>query len=155
MPDLIDYNTEPQGMQRVYDDNNQLIERANFSVPFLLISKELERFEQRLFETEKDPDGNPWAPNKPRTIQEKGHDVVLHGKTGRLGTSLFQTTPDSIRDIQPDMLTFGENVPYSGFLEDGSPIMKPRIHVGVNDEILDMIADYIGDGVTVALGGVP
>lgn len=150
----IDLLTDPEGVQRVYTDINECLENADFSVPFRLIAKELERFEQGLFESEHAPDGTPWAPLRPATIARKGHDLILHD-TGRLGASLMQETGDSIRAVDPHYLTFGTSTEYAGFLQDGTSRMPARPMVGLNEEVIDLIADYIGDGVTVALGGTP
>lgn len=38
--------------------------------------------EKSVFDSSASPGGEPWAPNAPRTIKEKGHSQILRGKEG-------------------------------------------------------------------------
>lgn len=156
MPDqiVIDLETDPDGLQRVFDGIGHALDNASYRVPLILASKEYERFEETLFENEKAPDGTHWAPLKPSTVKKKQHDVILH-ETGRLGASLIGETGDSIREIDDRSLAFGESVPYSSFLEDGNPNMEARPHVGLNEEMVDRTAEYVADGAVIALQANP
>jgi hypothetical protein len=153
--EIIETNDVGAAIQQVLNGVQTAFDNANYHVPLQMVAKEYERFEQHLFEREIAPDGSPWAKNKPRTIKGKGHDVVLHGKTGELGAALGGQTSHSIRDIDQRFLTFGDDLPYSGFLTDGRPNMEPREHVGLNEQMVDLTAEYVADGALVALGGVP
>ena len=130
------------------------ISTADYSPAFERIATEYEKFHQKLFENETAPDGTGWAPLAASTIKAKGHDVILH-ETGRLGTSLFSRTADSIRDIDPTFLTFGEDVPYSAFLDVGTRRMPARPHVGLNEDMVDKTAEIIAESTVVVAGGAP
>lgn len=156
MPDeiVIDLETDPNGLQRVFDGVGQALDNASYRVPLTLVAKEYERFEGTLFEGEKAPDGTPWAPLAASTVKRKGHDVIL-SDTGKLGTSLLGESGDSIRDVGDRHLTFGTDVEYSGFLQEGTGKMPGREHVGLSEEMVDLTAEYIADGAVVALNRTP
>src|SRR5690242_11027234 len=90
---------EPRYLGQVFGDLDRCYDEADYEQTFLEFIPELQHFEQSLFENEKAPNGEPWAPLAPATIKEKGHDVILH-RTGALGQSLFGESPDSIHDAE-------------------------------------------------------
>lgn len=100
------------------------------------------------FEGQHDPSGLAWASLAASTIRRKGHNRILF-ETGRLGVSVIAESPDSIRDVISESLNhglvFGEDVPYSHFLQDGTNRMPARKHVGINETTLTEFVDLIAD----------
>jgi hypothetical protein len=121
---------------------------------------------QGYFNNSSGPDGVAWKPNAPSTIRQKGHAVVLRGKTRyrvqgkrkkrwkniakksqfRLKRSLTlnakKAMGDAIRDaIDTDngaYLQFGTAVEYSAYNQD-------RPHVGINEQHLDGMVERVAD----------
>lgn len=98
----------------------------------------------RYFADASDPNGQPWPPLAPATIQRKGHDTILVD-TNRLRTSLTSmlqaSSGDAIRDIaeladETDII-FGTAVEYSMFHDFNSGNRPARRHVGLNETYLD------------------
>ena len=153
----------------IFLEIDQAFTDADYKPTLASFLPELEKFEEGLFNSQSAPDGTPWAPINPKTAAAKGPEGFgILFDTGRLMSSLVGQTDDSIRDIYDHGLTFGEDVPYSIFHQDGYTPMRgqgtfgegvpfasvpARPHVGVNDEILDRFCGKIADATVEALKG--
>lgn len=67
---------------------------------------------ERRFEAEVDPDGQPWAPLAPSTLEQKAGDGILRD-SGRLASSLHY-------QMEGDTLLFGTNVEYAEYQQLGT-----------------------------------
>lgn len=132
------------------DDLNALfagLDRAvKEAVDMTRVEKELgEHFheaEREQFDTRGSRGGTPWqglteayAARKARTAP--GQQVMR--ESDRLYQSLTDDTPDSIREVSQDSITFGTTVPYAGTQNDERALMS------LTDGDVDAYADTIMD----------
>ncbi len=136
--------TDPQYLGGVFVEIEQALKNADYSGVMTDAIEPLEAGEKTAFDGRKTPGGTPWAPNAPSTIKRKGHGIQLF-ETGRLGSSLFGRTSDSIRDVYPHGLTFGTGVPYSIFNQEGTRRIPQREHVGMGEVTCQKIVDLVAD----------
>lgn len=95
------------------------------------------------------PGGQAWPPLRPSTINKKGHATILV-ETGKLKASLTGRTGDSIREVVDEGpgragLSFGTDVPYAHFHQDGTLRIPQREHVGASEQTIDEFAEAIAD----------
>ncbi len=140
------------GLQSVFDDIQKDFEDSDFTQPLTESLVDLQQQEQRMFEQERASNGEAWTPLKPATIKAKGHDVILH-ETGALGTSLFDQTQDSIREVQSHGLVFGTDDHKAPFHQEGTANMPARPPVGIAEETLDKIVSRVADSQAEQLKG--
>lgn len=123
----------------------------------------LQEMERGYFASSAGPDGTPWAPLKPYTIQKKGHSIILR-ETWELMNSLTGLSATSVRSTTPTMLEFGTNRPWAWVNQDGDQRgrIPARPFVGMSDQgmtdVVDLMADAVvqmmfGGQVTVGTGG--
>jgi len=104
----------------------------------------LQEMERGYFASSAGPDGQPWAPNRPRTVQKKGHGIILR-ETWELQNSLTGTNDKSIREIQPTMLEFGTNRPWAWLHQEGGRKVPQRQFIGMNDAAIDDVVNVVAD----------
>ncbi len=64
------------------------------------IGEDLTKSTKQRFADRKGPDGKPWKQNSPVTIQRKGRDFPLTGKTGVLGDTInYQLTGNDTLEV--------------------------------------------------------
>ncbi len=142
----------PEEFKGLFSELSQALNDIDFTEPMTDAIPLLEAGEKAAFDSRSAPGGEPWAPNAPSTIRRKGHGKQLF-ETGRLGSSLFGRTSDSIRDVYQHGLTFGTSVPYSVFNQEGTPKIPARVHVGMSEKTLDAICDGVADFVVEQMKG--
>lgn len=101
------------------------------------------------------PAGNAWPPLAPRTVKRKGHSTILV-ETGRLKASLAGRSGDSIREVVDEGpgragLSFGTDVEYAHYHQDGTTRIPQREHVGASEELIDQFAEAIATTFTEQL----
>lgn len=120
---------------------------------------DLEELHEGYFGSESDPLGAAWPELAPATIARKGHNRILYD-TGRLAASLTSKSGDAIREIISEPagqgLAFGTSVDYAPFHQFGTSRIPQRQHVGVNDRVIDIMAERVADfAMAYALEGEP
>lgn len=112
------------------------------------INAVLERWESDYYTSQTDPFTEAWEPLRPSTRKRKGHDTILVD-TDRMRASLVGRTGDSVIDVIQDGmqagLTRGTSVEYAGFHQTGTERMAQRIHVGLNEDKADQLAEFAAD----------
>lgn len=112
----------------------------------------LEDAHSEFFAGEHSPAGEQWPALSPVTIAKKGHDIILV-ETGALEASLAGRTGDSIRQADARGALFGTSAEKSIFHTVGGPNLPQREHVGMNDELVDVLADEIANSLVEQLKG--
>jgi len=82
---------DPSQLQDVFDGIAVDVERIDYGE---WLFNELDRIadlEKSYFDSSTGPDGQPWAPNAPSTIRQKGHSVILRGKRGQRPNNIKAT----------------------------------------------------------------
>jgi phage gpG-like protein len=114
---------------------------------------QLAEYEAGMFAGEYDSNLNDWAPLKKSTIDRKGHDRILV-ETGALRESLVHIGgAGNIHEVFDHGLTFGTDVEYAHFHQDGTSRMPARPPVGISEETLDKFCDQIANHVVENLKG--
>jgi|GEM_PF-3119063 phage gpG-like protein len=107
--------------------------------------QDIAEYEAGMFAGEFASDLSPWAPLAVSTVKRKKHDRILID-TGALRESLVHIGgAGNIASATERGLIFGTEVPYAGFLQDGTSKMPARPPVGVSEETLDKLCDRIAD----------
>jgi phage gpG-like protein len=96
------------------------------------------------FRLEQDPWGNPWKPLK-RPYRVKGgkrYKAKILQDTGKLRASITSAfAPGSVRRSTPTSLSFGSNLAYAGFQNDGTRTIPARPFIGLSDLTIKRIDD--------------
>jgi phage gpG-like protein len=97
-----------------------------------MFKPEMERIEAERFDAE----GYGWAPLAPATLEDRARQgfppgPILH-RTGELRDSLVN--PARAADMTPDTLTWGSDVEYAGYHQDGTPRMPQRKVIDIRVE---------------------
>jgi phage virion morphogenesis protein len=82
------------------------------------VGEYLQREVRERFETQRDPEGEPWAPISDATAKRKGNDRILQD-TGRLEGSITY-------EVAPLSLTQGTNLEYAAIHQFGGIIEHPE-----------------------------
>lgn len=95
------------------------------------------------------PGGRAWPKLAPSTIRRKGHATILVD-SGRLRASLQGRTADSIREVVDEGLgraglSFGTDVEYAKFHQEGTARIPQREHVGAGEELIQQFENAIAD----------
>lgn len=137
-----------EDLQTVFDGIASDWNDARFMPVLEIITGMFETSHFSYFADRKSPGGEPWAALAPRTVQAKGHSRQLY-LTGRLMESLANTTSDSYRDAWDETknhgVSFGTQVEYAIFHQDGTEHIPQREHVGTNETQLEAILDLVAD----------
>lgn len=143
---------DPKYLGGVFVELDEAYEKADYAPMLREFTVVLRAFHEHLFETEKAPNGEDWAPLAEATIRRKGHDTILH-LSGALGDSLGGETGDSIRDVTDRTLTFGTSDPKSAFHDTGTSRMPARVHVGMDEALVDDLCNRVADTLVESLKG--
>lgn len=141
-----------QELGGLFVELDQAYQNADYEPLFQEEIPRMEAFHESVFANEHSPGGEHWPELAPRTIREKGHDVILH-RTGRLGSSLFGQTGDSVRATSHRGMLFGTSVEYSIFHTEGGSRLPRREHVGLNEQYVDELANRVADATVEKLKG--
>ena len=107
--------------------------------------QEIAEYEAGMFAGEFGSNLSAWAPLAESTIRRKGHDRILF-ETGALRESLVNVGGEgNIADANERGLVFGTEVPYAGFLQEGTRRMPARPPVGMSEETLNRLCDRIAE----------
>jgi hypothetical protein len=104
----------------------------------------LQDMERGFFASSAGPDGQPWAPLRPYTVQKKGHAIILR-ETWELMDSLTKVNESSIREFGQATLEFGTQRAWAWLHQDGGRKVPQRMMVGATDEAVDKVLDIIAD----------
>lgn len=98
-----------------------------------------------MFSGEHDSNGVPWEPLRPSTVARKGHSQILF-ESGDLQASLVDLGgPGHIGETNDRWMTFGTDVPYATFHQEGTSKFPARPPVGVSEENVDKLVNSIAD----------
>lgn len=112
----------------------------------------LDQFQQTLadqhagmFSGQYDSNLVPWEALRPSTIAKKGHDRILF-ESGDLMASLMNLGgPGHIGETNERWMTFGTEVPYATFHQEGTSKFPARPPVGVTEENVDKLVNSVAD----------
>lgn len=106
----------------------------------------LQEMEAGYFASSAGPDGTPWAENRPRTVQKKGHGIILR-ETWEMMESLVGFNESSIREIGQGTLEYGTSREWSWVHQNGSDDGKipQREFLGMNDSASDDLAELVAN----------
>lgn len=127
----------------VIADVEQQFLRASYQPVMDAQIAELEAAHQSYFSAEESPTGEKWPALSPVTIATKGHDRILY-EFGDLLASLTGQSPDAVREVSDQGLTFGTQDPKSFHHQHGDGVPR-RQHVGVDNETLDAMVTRVAD----------
>ena len=129
----------PSGHEPVLEMLQQLYDKTGDISPALVdIGEALLESHKARWKLEQSPDGTPWLPLSPETIEDKGFDLILREH-------------DYLRDmlnyqVDPLALYFGTPMPYGEYHQDGRGVPE-RPWLGTTDDdkkmILDIVAEYL------------
>lgn len=103
--------------------------------PMLAARNHMEEKIERQFQTETDPDGNPWEPLKPETLKYKQGGSILV-KTGKLRDSF-------VYDLDNKSLTISNASPVFEVHNEGVLPQPERRILGINAEDKNRIAGLV------------
>jgi len=123
-----------------------------------ILEQELVGATKRNFLQEQDPDGNPWAKLKRPRRNSKGRDRILQD-TGALRTSVTAKGARGNIDLKtPTSLTWGTNLHYAKFHQDGTKHIPKREFLGIGEKLAEKMEavayDYIEEQINRAFGGM-
>lgn len=104
----------------------------------------LQEMEAGYFASSSGPDGSPWAPLKPYTVQKKGHAIILR-ETYELMNGLTKNSATSIVNMQPTQLEFGTNRAWAWIHQDGQGKIPARPFIGMNEQGMTDVMDVVAD----------
>ena len=138
-----------EDLQSVYDGVAADFDDTDFTPLLDDFLIRMEDLHSQYFQAEAGPDGDAWPELAQATIDRKGHDTILVDTT-RLRTSLVGGGGgDAIRDTFDEGpnagLTFGTSVEYSIFHQEGGPNLPQREHVGLSEQVVDVLAEETAD----------
>lgn len=111
-------------------------------------ARDLRVLHKQYWDADTDPGGEKWAALKPSTIQRKGHDTILID-TEDLYQSVARKTEDSILEQTSGAnewsLVFGTKVEYGTYHQTGTKKMPARKFIGINEKVVDALADRVAD----------
>ena len=128
----------------IYQEMENQFEAADYEEPLKDFFEDLQDAHRDYFLNEHGPDGSAWPPLAPSTSARKGHDRILF-ETGELEKQL---TGDGsgIREPTHRGLIFGTDLFYSIFHQEPQEGGLPkREHVGMDDELLQVVVDSVAD----------
>lgn len=128
----------------IVDDMRLAVRNGNYADALEKISDDLERQHDRMFQEGREASGAPWKPLKQRTIQRKGHGIILV-EFEDLMTSLVGNTGDSIREIYEQEMTWGTSDRKAPYHQEGTKFMPARPPVGISEDTLDQAAEHVAD----------
>lgn len=142
MTELIDSFSQLGG---IYLGIEQQFQRITYRDLLVEAEQELARQHEERWPLAISPHGVPWQPLAPATIAKKGHSTILVD-TGRLQASVVNPQhPDHVRELLDNGLTFGTDVPYGIFHQDGTPRLPQREFLGMTIETVDQITSNVAD----------
>lgn len=137
-----------EGLQSVWNEITTDWNSAKFAGVIDEIESVLEIAHQGYYQNQTNPVGEGWPALSPITVKQKGHSRILY-RTGRMMESLATKTKDSVREKWDETknhgISFGTDVPYAVFHQDGTADIPQREHVGMNDRLLGNILELIAD----------
>jgi phage gpG-like protein len=106
----------------------------------------LQEMERGYFASSAGPDGTPWAPLKPYTVQKKGHATILR-ETWELMNSLTGQSATSVRNQTLISLEFGTNRPWAWVHQNGDQRgrIPPRPFIGMTEDATKEVVDTVAD----------
>jgi len=129
--------------QGVYDDIASNFRAASYRDELDDIDDLIYESHADRFGLENDPNLSAWPPLAAATIARKGHATILVD-TKRLRRSLTtKGHTDHVGEITDRGLTFGTDVPYSIFHQQGTRNIPQRAHVGLTTENVDELTEVI------------
>jgi len=144
MPDITQEVVENEAdFQGIYDDIALNFREAEYKSELSDFEDELYELHADSFALERDPNLSAWPPLAAATIARKGHDEILF-ESGRLRTSLTtKGGPGHTGEIFDRGLSFGTDVPYSIFHQQGTRNMPQRAHVGMSPKLVEDLTETI------------
>lgn len=97
------------------------------------------------------PAGEPWAPLSEYTIQKKGHDKPLV-LSGALREAMANRNGQGhIGEVFDHGLTYGTDIEYAAFHQDGTSRIPQREFAGMSEAVLNDFVDTVADHVVESL----
>lgn len=128
----------------IYQEMENQFGAADYEEPLNAFFADLESAHLDYFLNEHAPDGSSWPPLAASTIARKGHDRILF-ETGKLEKQMARSGA-GIREVTHRGLIFGNDLFYSIFhQEPQSGRLPKREHVGMSDELLQVVVDSVAD----------
>lgn len=121
---------------------------VDFSKPFKVVEQLLASEAKECFRTESDPWRKKWAPLK-RPYRYRGGKRTkarILQDTGALRSSVTSAfAAGNVRQRTSTSLTWGTQLPYAGYHQDGTAKIPARPFLGLNDKTMDRIDQVLGD----------
>ncbi len=113
------------------------------------------------------PDGSPWLPlRRPRTLPASTRrriqarrrrtgerDQILRDTDVLMASVTSSGAPRHIGTVSPHRLTWGTNLEYAGFLQDGTRFMPARPFLGMSSRLQAQVNQVLAEFVAGHLGG--
>jgi phage gpG-like protein len=132
-----------QGVQDQFD-------RADYAPTFEQELDALRSAHRGFFDSATDPSGAAWKPLAPSTVAKKGHATILVEGT-ELRESLVGENSSSIAEVineganNQHSLVFGTSREFAALHQEGTTRTPQRMHVGLNDRIIDEFVEKLAD----------
>lgn len=156
--DDLPYTSEQ--ITNIGDDIVDIVREGDFSRVFRKAIYDLEQDVRGFFASEATPDGVPWKPLAPSTVQRKGHSRILIDTT-KMHRSLtsggMSSDGESVREIIEEGsnkgFSFGTSIPYAHYHQDGTGRIPQREFLGFTEERLEQIENDVLDRVIDLITG--
>ena len=135
---------DPQFLGGIFQELENDYNAADYRQAFEEFLPDLIADHRSNFDGRHDPNGDPFLPLSPYTVKKKGHDQPLV-ETNRLRASVLNLDhPDHLGEVTDRYLTFGTDVPYGIFHQEGRGVPQ-RAFVGMNEPLLENISNRVAD----------
>lgn len=150
-PPLKEEFNRPSEIGGVFVDIDQKFRNADFSVPLTDFVDTLEETHQQHWAGRHSPGGSSWPPLAASTIARKGHDQPLVLTSALVNAMTNRNAPGHVGEVMSRGLTYGTDIEYAGFHQDGTSRIPQREFAGMSDETVDKLASKIADALVEKL----
>ena len=126
-------------------DIDQKFQHADFTDTFNQFIPQIEQEERAAFAGEKTPGGEEWQPLAPFTNKKKGHARRLYESGALMAAMIDHAMPHHIGEITDRWMTYGTDLEYAGFHQDGTDRIPQREFAGLSEETVDRLAGRVAD----------
>lgn len=125
----------------VFLDIEQKYLNADFTEPLTDFRGDLEQSEADNWSGRHSPVKTAWPKLAASTIKRKGHDQPLVLTGALMAAMTDHNSPDHVGEVTHRGLTFGTDLPYAPFHQDGTNRIPQREFAGMDEPLLDRAID--------------
>lgn len=145
MTALLEELTGIEQLGGVLLDIDQKFQNADFREPLEGFIPQIEQEERAAFAGEKTPGGEPWAKLSPYTIKKKGHARILYESGAMMAAMIDHKAPHHVGEVTDRFLTYGTDLEYAAFHQDGTDRISQREFAGLSEETVDRLVNRTAD----------